>query len=148
MKVINAWFSPVGARVSIGLEAKGVKYDFLEENLYNKSELLLEMNPIQDTCAHPAIARFWADFVDKKGKNRRKRRENIGRNSGRKLYFRGETFGLIDIMFTPFSSWFLTYKTLGNFPRLEVWVKKCMERESVEKSFLNLRKCFHFPLNS
>eukprot|EP01018_Ginkgo_biloba_P030709 Gb_36787 [translate_table: standard] len=46
VKVINAWFSPFGARVSIGLEENGVKYEFLEENLYNKSELLLEMNPV------------------------------------------------------------------------------------------------------
>eukprot|EP01018_Ginkgo_biloba_P028151 Gb_21117 [translate_table: standard] len=46
VKVINTWFSPFGMRVSIGLEEKGVKYEFLEENLYNKSEFLLEMNPV------------------------------------------------------------------------------------------------------
>eukprot|EP01018_Ginkgo_biloba_P018393 Gb_01066 [translate_table: standard] len=34
--------------VLIVLEEKGVKYEFLKENLYNKSELMLEMNYIHN----------------------------------------------------------------------------------------------------
>uniref|UniRef100_A0A0D6QRI7 glutathione transferase n=1 Tax=Araucaria cunninghamii TaxID=56994 RepID=A0A0D6QRI7_ARACU len=35
-----------GMRVLIGLEEKGVKYELQEENLSNKSEFLLQMNPV------------------------------------------------------------------------------------------------------
>eukprot|EP01018_Ginkgo_biloba_P030707 Gb_36779 [translate_table: standard] len=213
VKVINAWFSPFGARVSIGLEEKGVKYEFVEENLYNKSEFLLEMNPVHkkipvlihngkplaeslvileyidevwpssDVSFLPskpydrAITRFWADFVDKKffksavrmltskGEEQEEPKRDLIENlrilegalkelSGGNPYFGGETFGLIDIMFIPFASWFLTYETLGNFktpvdekfPRLGAWVKKCMERESVSKILPEPEKIFSFAV--
>eukprot|EP01018_Ginkgo_biloba_P030708 Gb_36780 [translate_table: standard] len=200
VKVLNAGVSPFGARVLIGLEEKGVKYEYQEENLDNKSQLLLEMNPVHkkipvlihngkpvvesviilhyideawpssDASFLPskpydrAIARFWADFVDKKFydaamrvlKNKGEAQEEAKRDlmenlglmegalkevSGGKPYFGGETFGLIDIAFIPFTSWFVTYETLGNFkisldekfPRVGTWVKKCMERKSVSK---------------
>ena len=46
MKVLNLWASPFGMRVLIGLEQKGIKYEYQEENLSSKSELLLQMNPV------------------------------------------------------------------------------------------------------
>ncbi|KAH9290241.1 hypothetical protein KI387_034358, partial [Taxus chinensis] len=46
VKVLSFWLSAFGMRVQIGLEEKGVKYDFQEENIANKSELLLRMNPV------------------------------------------------------------------------------------------------------
>jgi len=46
VKVLSLWASPFGMRVLIGLEEKGVKYEYLEENLSSKSELLLQMNPV------------------------------------------------------------------------------------------------------
>ncbi|KAH9290236.1 hypothetical protein KI387_034353, partial [Taxus chinensis] len=94
--------SPFAMRVQIGLEEKGVRYDYQEENvMVNKSDLLLRTNPVfkkvpvlihkgNPICesliilqyideAWPAsqpflpsnpyeraLARFWADFVDKK----------------------------------------------------------------------------------
>eukprot|EP01018_Ginkgo_biloba_P030710 Gb_36788 [translate_table: standard] len=213
VKVLNAWPSPFGARVLIGLEEKGVKYEYQEENLGNKSQLLLEMNPIHkkipvlihngkpvaesliilnyideawpssDASFLPskpydrAIARFWADFVDKKfydvgarilrskGEAQEEAKRDVMENlgimeealkevSGGKPYFGGETFGFIDIAFIPFTSWFLTYETLGNFeisldekfPRVGAWVKKCMERESVSKVLPHPEKLLAFAL--
>ena len=46
VKVLNLWASPFGMRVLIRLEEKGVKYEYQEENLSSKSELLLQMNPV------------------------------------------------------------------------------------------------------
>eukprot|EP01018_Ginkgo_biloba_P016218 Gb_38686 [translate_table: standard] len=46
VKVLSTWVSPFGMRVLIGLQEKGVKYEYQEENLGNKSQLLLEMNPV------------------------------------------------------------------------------------------------------
>nr|AAY54294.1 GST [Ginkgo biloba] len=213
VKVLNSGLSPFGARVLIGLEEKGVKYEYQEENLGNKSQLLLEMNPIHkkipvlihngkpviesviilqyideawsssDASFLPskpydrAIARFWADFLDKKfyeagarllmskGEAQEEAKRDVIENlgimegalkevSGGKPYFGGETFGLIDIAFIPFTAWFLTYETLGNFkisldekfPRLGAWAKKCMERKSVSKILPQPEKLLSFGL--
>lgn len=35
-----------GMRAMIALEEKGIKYEYMEQDLTNKSPLLLEMNPI------------------------------------------------------------------------------------------------------
>eukprot|EP01018_Ginkgo_biloba_P019399 Gb_36002 [translate_table: standard] len=46
VKALSNWASPVGMRIPLGLEEKGVKYDYQEEDWQSKSELLLKMNPI------------------------------------------------------------------------------------------------------
>ena len=44
--LLNFWPSLYGMRVRIALAEKGIKYESKEEDLSNKSPLLLEMNPI------------------------------------------------------------------------------------------------------
>ncbi|KAK7324414.1 hypothetical protein VNO77_27950 [Canavalia gladiata] len=44
--LLDTWASVFGMRVRIALAEKGVKYEYKEENLSNKSPLLLQMNPI------------------------------------------------------------------------------------------------------
>ena len=44
--LLNFWPSMFGMRVRIALAEKGIKYQYKEEDLKNKSPLLLEMNPI------------------------------------------------------------------------------------------------------
>eukprot|EP01018_Ginkgo_biloba_P019452 Gb_16564 [translate_table: standard] len=46
VKALSVWVSPLGMRMAIGLEEKGVKYDYQDEDWQNKSELMLKMNPI------------------------------------------------------------------------------------------------------
>ncbi|XP_074310153.1 glutathione S-transferase U19-like [Silene latifolia] len=44
--LLDFWPSPFGMRVRIALHEKGVEFEYRDENVRNKSELLLKMNPV------------------------------------------------------------------------------------------------------
>ncbi|CAH8381285.1 unnamed protein product [Eruca vesicaria subsp. sativa] len=44
--LLSVWASMFGMRTRIALDEKKVKYEYREQDLWNKSSLLLEMNPI------------------------------------------------------------------------------------------------------
>nr|KYP36333.1 putative glutathione S-transferase [Cajanus cajan] len=46
VKLVSSVLSPVGRRVEWVLKLKGVDYEYVEEDLFNKSNLLLELNPV------------------------------------------------------------------------------------------------------
>ncbi|KAF3329803.1 putative glutathione S-transferase parA [Carex littledalei] len=50
--LLDFWVSPFGQRARIALAEKGVEYEYKEENLFEKSELLLKSNPVMLPVAH------------------------------------------------------------------------------------------------
>jgi glutathione S-transferase len=212
VKVLSVWSSPFGIRVLIGLEEKGVRYEYQEESLASKSQLLLQMNPVHNKIpviinngkpiceslfilqymdevwpgsnsllpSNPydrALARFWADFLDTKflvnvvdkifkctgeGQEEGTRymleylgllERELSAGEG-KPYFGGEQFGFLDIAIIPYACWFHTLETFGKwkipweteFPRLQEWVKKSMERESVKKILPDAQKVLQYAI--
>lgn len=46
LSLIDLWCSPFAMRVRIALKEKGLEFECMEEDLSNKSQLLLKMNPV------------------------------------------------------------------------------------------------------
>ncbi|KAH7522483.1 probable glutathione S-transferase parC [Ziziphus jujuba] len=138
--------------------------EYIEEVWKGNGAPLLPSDPYQR-----AHARFWANFIDQKlygvGKNLWSRKGDekeaakkvfietlkvLEGELGEKAYFGGDTFGFIDISFITFYSWFHAYETFGEFsleaecPKIIIWVKRCLHRESVSKTLPDHNKILGF----
>ncbi|CAK9143448.1 unnamed protein product [Ilex paraguariensis] len=126
--------------------------------------------PLLPTCPYErARARFWADFIDKKvfeagGKTWQSKGEEkeVAKKEfleilkvlegalGEKDYFGGDSFGFVDIIAIPLTSWFDSCEKFGLFkieehcPKFSAWMKRCLKRETVAKVLPNPEKVLEF----
>ncbi|PIN00674.1 Glutathione S-transferase [Handroanthus impetiginosus] len=142
--IVNFWPSIFGVRVRIALREKGLYFDEKDEDMQNKSPLLLEMNPVhkqipvlihngKPICESLIIVQYidemWNDRVPllpsdpyAKAQARfwadfieKKIFKQLEGALGEKVYFGDDMFGFVDIVLIPFYMWFHTYETYGNF---------------------------------
>ncbi|GLJ35985.1 hypothetical protein SUGI_0721840 [Cryptomeria japonica] len=165
VKVLTTWPSMFGMRILM-------KKKYIDET--RNSKQFLPYKPYDR-----ALARFWADFTDKKfndaGSRIVKSKDEAQEQAKRDLlecfqllegslkemsaggslpFFSGKDFAFLDISFIPFASWFHTYESLGNFiipfeseyPLLDAWVKRCMDRESVKKALPSPEKVLEYAI--
>ncbi|GKV20485.1 hypothetical protein SLEP1_g30606 [Rubroshorea leprosula] len=189
----------------IAMEEKGIDYESKQEDFFDKSRLLLEMNPIHkkvpvlvhngrpicelliilqymdEVWDHKAPllpsdpyqqsqAGFRPNYSDKKiyetgrrictakqDQEEAKKQfigclETLEGELGNKFYFGGESSRLVDVVLLPYTSWFYTYETFGNFkieekcPKIIAWANRCKERKSVSKNLADLQKIYDFML--
>ncbi|KAL4342173.1 hypothetical protein GQ457_08G006390 [Hibiscus cannabinus] len=165
--LLDFWASPFGIKVRIALAEKGIKYEYREQDLRNKTPLL-PSDPYQKVNA-----RFWADFVDKKmyelgskiwktkGEEQATTKKRfieslklLEGELGDKTYFGGENLGYLDIALVPLYCWFYAYEKCGEFsieaecPKLMAWVKRCMQKESVANSLPEQEKVYELVLRA
>ena len=55
--LLDFYLSPFGMRARIALAEKGIEYEYKEENLSDKSPLLLKMNPVKKQI--PVLIHNW-----------------------------------------------------------------------------------------
>ncbi|PHU12836.1 putative glutathione S-transferase [Capsicum chinense] len=202
--LLDTHVSVFGMRVRIALAEKGIQYEYKEQDLLNKSTLLLQMNPIhkkipvlihngKPICESHIIveyidevwkdkspllpsdpykrahARFWTDYIGKKiydagmkiWSSKVEVHETANKEFidclkvlegelGDKPYFNGENFGLVDMAFIPFYSWFPVYKKLSNLniveecPKFVSWAKRCMQKDGVSKCLVDPDAIYDF----
>ncbi|KAE8687437.1 Glutathione S-transferase 3 [Hibiscus syriacus] len=135
------------------------------DEVWNHVSPLLPSDPYQRSQAL-----FWADYVEKYIYDLGKRvyigqedqvevkekliqcLKTLETELGDKLHFGGDSIGFVDVALLPFTSWFYTYETSGNFsiqescPKLIAWVQRCQEKPSVSMALPHPHKIYDFYL--
>ncbi|KAK8611461.1 hypothetical protein V6N13_131510 [Hibiscus sabdariffa] len=148
VKLLNTWPSPFGLRVVWALKLKGIEYESVDEDLSNKSALLLHSNPVYKkipVLIHNAI---WRVFVTQ-GKEREEAMEAslenlkfVEEELEGKRFFGGDKIGLADLAFGWFANLIGVLQQLtglklidDRFPLLSAWIQEFSETQIIKDNW-------------
>ncbi|KAL0897351.1 hypothetical protein Bca101_081312 [Brassica carinata] len=152
VKLLGMWASPFSRRVEIALTLKGVQYEFSEQDIANKSPLLLQSNPVHKmipVLLHTDQIYVTAmKVVGKVGEERdlaveatRDLLKLLEKELVGKDFFGGESLGYVDIVATLVAFWLMrTEEVVGvkvvpveMFPEIHRWVKNLLDVDVIKK---------------
>ncbi|KAF5941807.1 hypothetical protein HYC85_019449 [Camellia sinensis] len=129
VKLHGCWASPYSCKVIWALKLKGVKYEYIEEDLSTRVNCCYKTWPenplLPEDVYERAMARFWINFGEQKGlifydfiRSTRETQEKATKQVlevlktieeqglGDKKFFGGNTLGLVDLSFGWLVQWF------------------------------------------
>nr|GLL34640.1 probable glutathione S-transferase [Ipomoea trifida] len=138
--LLDFWPSMFGMRIRVALAEKEVKYEYREQDLWNKSELLLKMNPVhkkipvlihngKPVCESNIAVEYIDELYDFGRKTYTTKGEELEAGVkdligclkvlegalGDNPYFGGESFGFVDVSLIGYYCWFYAWETYGHF---------------------------------
>uniref|UniRef100_A0A6N2MXD7 Glutathione S-transferase n=1 Tax=Salix viminalis TaxID=40686 RepID=A0A6N2MXD7_SALVM len=148
VKLYGSWPSPFSHRIIWALKLKGVEYEYIEEDLSNKSESLLKYNPVykkipvlvhgDKPIAESLVATFSA-FYRGSGEELEKAATELleslkileEQGLGDKRFFGGESINLVDISYGALGYGFAALEEAKGvkvleprtLPRLHAWLR-------------------------
>ncbi|XP_038972932.1 glutathione transferase GST 23-like [Phoenix dactylifera] len=151
VKLYGNILSPFVLRVEWALQLKGIKYEYVNEDLLNKSPQLLQYNPVHKmvlcsstTCLHGSF-----DVFSKVGEEQlravKEMQESLKTLEGHlegKKFFGGETIGFVDII----AGWMATLlgiieEIIGikiineqDLPLISAWIKHFLDHNLVKET--------------
>jgi glutathione S-transferase len=97
--------------------------------------------------------RIWSTKIEENESTKKELIETFKILEGKlcdKPYFGGETFGFVDLALITFYSRFYSAEMFGNFsieaefPEINAWAKRCMQKDTVAKSIPDQKKVYEF----
>ncbi|KAK4380446.1 hypothetical protein RND71_002308 [Anisodus tanguticus] len=159
IKVLGTRPTPFVNRVEIGLNIKSVEYEFITEDMFNKSELLLKSNPVHKKIPvlihgdNPILREAIGN--DAKQALLQKIIEGLGlleeafaKCSKGKEFFGGDSIGYVDITLGCFIGWIRAMEMIlglnliyeAQTPGLARWAKRFLSEKVVKDVILEPEK--------
>ncbi|KAK1631444.1 hypothetical protein QYE76_005759 [Lolium multiflorum] len=146
VKVFGMWASPMVIRVEWALRLKGVTYEYIDEDLGNKSDALLRHNPLTKKCNAAIYPVFTAtgEAQSKVVHEAQQCLKTLEKALEGKKFFGGDTFGYLDVIVGWYAHWLpiieevsgASVVTEEELPLMKAWFDRILAIDMLVKETL------------